>query len=77
MTEYVMTVRCTNSGTQRLSLPWMDDSVAFDADGTAEVPGAVGERLVEAVAAIEAVEPVGAGDNDSDDGDATDGTENT
>lgn len=48
-----MYITCTNDGTQRLKLPWMEESVTFASTGTAQVPEDIGERLVDELDAIE------------------------
>jgi len=51
-----MHIRCTNSGTQSLKRPWMDEPIEFASTGTAQVEQSVGERLVDELDAIEPYE---------------------
>lgn len=48
-----MYIKCTNTGTQSLKRPWMDEAIDFADTGTAQVPEEVGERLIEELNSIE------------------------
>lgn len=51
-----MRIQCTNPGTKRLKLDWMNSPVEFASTGTAQVEQELGERLVDEVDAIEPYE---------------------
>lgn len=52
-----MWIQNTSTGqTVELQLDWMDEPVTFNDQQTAQVPAAVGERLVEELDAIEPYE---------------------